>query len=363
MKRVWTMALAVAAMLAVTASGKDTTTYPEGVSVQSFADHSFDLLVPKAADVKPPYSLLVVIAKGPDVDPDYLPFAREGYVVVAPMQKLKGGMWATSEAREVIDIVEHLQSALPIAKERTHVLTFADTYGFASFVAFDKRAKFVSYALVDTMLKGQSPPADARKRFGVLSMGKGDARRGDPAGIVESLAGKVRTVEHRPDDSPFGPYFRYWLGAMEGRFTPGYDLSFAWVQDASPAAVKPGAKDVPPQVKPAALDSAKASAKERGAAAFVYFWSADDAAKPEAKAMQNEMFFDAEVRAAAKELLAVKLERAKYEEAFAALGLKSTPAVAVVDRDFTVLERFEGAVTAKALAKSFAKAVASARAK
>lgn len=144
---------------------------------------------------------------------------------------------------------------------------------------------------------------------------------------------------------------------MEGRFKPGRDLSLDWIADAEPpsAPAKPAAKDGAPTAKPA-LDVARAAAGTKRSAALVYFYSSEDLAKPEAKALQNEVFFDADVRAAAKPLVAVKLDRAKYDAAFNAFGLTSTPSLVVVDAEFNVIERFEGAVTAKSLAKSLAKA-------
>jgi hypothetical protein len=356
----WTAAV-LAVALSASASAKDAASFPEGASTQTFGDHTFDMAVPKSADVKPPYSLLVVIAGGGAgaAAADLVPLTKDGYVVVTPQQKLAGGMWATSEVKDILDFAEHVSGAFSIPPDRRHILTFNDHRGFASFVAFDKKATFVSYSLVDTTWSGQSPPADAKKRLGVLAMGRGEERRGDPGAIVKALTGKVRSVEYRADGSPFTPYYRYWLGVMEGRFKPGFDLSFDWVADADPpaAAVKAGPKDPPPAAKPA-LDTGRASAKSKGVAAFVYFWSADDLAKPEAKALQNEVFFDENVRSAAKPLVAVKLERAKYQEAFAAFGLKTTPAVVVVDTEFDAIDRFEGAVAAKALAKSLTTAAA-----
>jgi hypothetical protein len=352
--RAWTAALVAAASLAAPASAKDAATFPEGVSTQTFGDHSFELAVPKAGEAKPPYSLLLLVS-GKLGAQDFAPFTKDGYVVVAPRQKLAGGMWATSEAKDILDFVERVEGALPVAKDLAHVLTIEDTFGFASFVAFDKRAAFVSFSLVASVWKGQSPPADAKKRVGVLSMGKAEARRGDSGAIVEALTGKVRTVEYREDGGPFDRYFRYWLGVMEGRFQPGYDLSFDWIADADAPAAAPK-QGTPPPAAQTAFDKAKECAKTTHGPSLVYFWSADDAAKPEAKALQNEVFFDPELRAAVRRGLAVKLERAKYEAAFAAFGLKTTPAVVVVDASFAELDEFEGAIQAKQLVKSVTKA-------
>ena len=64
---------------------------------------------------------------------------------------------------------------------------------------------------------------------------------------------------------------------------------------------------------------------------------------------------------ALKPLVALSLDRARNADAFAQMGLKSSPAVAVVDADWNVLERFEGAVKAPLLAKALAKAAGPAK--
>jgi hypothetical protein len=361
----------LAATLPRPATAKDAPSYPEGTSNQTLGDHTFDLIVPAAADAKPPFSLLVVLQDAGTAVAQFAPLAKDGFVVLLPNQKFRGGKWATSEGKDILDDADAVAAAFSVPDERTHLLAVHDYRGFASFVAFDKRRSFasVSYSSSDDWSQiggGKSPPADARKHLGMLLLGEGaDAKHGDPEKIAANYAEKVRTIEYRRDSDAFKPYFRYWLGVMEGRFRPGHDLSFDWIEDAPPApAAKSGAKDPPPAAAAQnALDSARAIAKSGGRAAFVYFWSADDAAKPEAKALQNEAFLDSEVRSAAKSLLAVKLDRAKYADAFAAFGMKATPAVAVVDPAFSVLDRFEGAVAAKALAKSFAKAAAASKPK
>jgi hypothetical protein len=346
------------------ADAKDATSYPEGASAQTLDDHAFDVVVPKSDDAKPPYSLLVAVIDGATPAEQFLPLTKEGWVVLLPKHKFAGSMWATSETKDVHDDVDAVAAAFSIAKERMHLLAIHDSRGFATFVAYGNRRTFASVSFAESdwswIVGAKAPPADARKRLGVLLMGEGhDPASGDPVKAAATLSEKVRTIEYRRDADPFKPYFRYWLGVMDGRFKPGYDLSFDWIADADPAAGKSDAKGPPPPAPKPALDVAKS----KNAAGFVYFYAAEDAAKPEAKALQNDVFFDADVRAAAKGLVAVKLDRAKYQDAFAAFALKATPAVVVVDAAFNAVERFEGAATAKALAKSFAKAAAPAKTK
>jgi hypothetical protein len=347
------------AVFAAAALGKDLPSYPEGRSMQKLDDHMFDLIVPKAAEVKPPYSLLVVLAGNGqgDAGADFTKLIREGFVVLVPMQKLPGGMWATSEVKDVLDDVEQICKSLPIAKDRQHVLTTADHRGFASFVAFDKRAEFASFALDRTVWVGASPSSEVRNRLAVLSMGKADdPNRGDAAGILKALGGKVRTLEYRADTGPFHPYYRYWLWVAEGRFKPGYDLSFEWIDEVVPNPGDPGSGSLPKPGTKSALDVARSQAQSKGESAFVYFYSDEDMGKPEAKTLQNDVFFDPAVRAAAKSLVMVKLEREKHQETFAALGLKTTPAIVIVDAGFDPIEKFDGVIATRTLAKSMTKA-------
>lgn len=333
--------------------------YPEGTSAQAFGDHRFELVVPAAADSKPPWSLVVVLDGDYDVAQEYGPLAKQGYVVCSPKPKLKGGMFAASEVDEILDLRDHLASSLPLAKDRLHVVTVKESRGISSFLAFHKRADAVSYTLVSTFFTGKSPSADAKKRLGVLFLGKPDNGYGDPAKSAAALSDKVRTVEYRPEEGVTGPYFAYWLGVMDGRYEPGRDLSFEWIED---AAAPPPSADALDPAKPAspgrmpALEEAKESSKAKRVGALVYFWSAEDAATPEGRNIQNVVFLESDVRAAGKPLLSVKLDRAKYPEAFTQMGLTTTPAVVVVDADFNVLDRFEGLVKASLLAKALVKA-------
>ena len=92
----------------------------------------FDLAVPKAADAKPPYSLLVVIASegAAGAAVDLAPLTKDGFVVVTPHQKLGGGMWATSEVKDILDFAGQLSGAFSIPPDRHHIVAFTDHRGF-----------------------------------------------------------------------------------------------------------------------------------------------------------------------------------------------------------------------------------------
>jgi hypothetical protein len=277
-------------------------------------------------------------------------------VVCSPSKVHQGGGWATSEAADLVGLVEHLQSALPIEKHHLHVLT-TDPWGFATFVAFDKRVQSASLCLVnvETYRGGKLPPDTAKKQLAVLSLYQGAARGGDGRDVTKILAGKVRTLEWRKE-SPLDPYFRYWLLVADDRFTPGVDLSFPWLEDSPlPREAKAGEKSA------AAPESAFARAKQRAAdekrGAFVYFWSKTDAGKAESRAVQNDLLFRQDVRDLGAKLVPVKVERERDEAAFAGLGLKSTPALVVLDPAFAPVKVFEGAIDAAAFVAALRKTV------
>lgn len=123
-------------------------------------------------------------------------------------------------------------------------------------------------------------------------------------------------------------YLLWWMGAMEGRFEPGKDENFKWGDDL----------DV-------ALEGQKG--KKKGGA-LVYVWSPDDASKPEAKELQNEVLMDPLVRHYGSQLAAVKLELA--DPVAQKLGATVSPALVVLDKDGDVKKLLAGKVSAKALA-------------
>jgi thioredoxin-like negative regulator of GroEL len=118
------------------------------------------------------------------------------------------------------------------------------------------------------------------------------------------------------------------MGVMEGRFEPGKDVNFDWKDD---------------------LDAAVAGQKaQKKGGVIVYVWSPDDASKPEAKELQNEVLMDPLVRHYGKQLAAVKLEL--VDPVATKLGATASPAVVVLDKDGAVKKVFTGKIGAKPLA-------------
>ena len=149
----------------------------------------------------------------------------------------------------------------------------------------------------------------------------------------------MRSVELRDDGEGLsGAYFKYWIGAMEGRFVPGRDLSFPWEEEAT------------------TKDAIRERMARRGAGAFLYFHAPEDAQNKHAKALQTVTFFKLAVRRAARRLVPVKLDRHAHEALFEGFGVKTTPAVVVLDGRLGVVKILTGSIKAAALAKAFKKA-------
>jgi hypothetical protein len=352
-----TIAFAGAILLA--AEGPKGDPYPPGESTHTLEDHEFDIRIPEGAAPERKFSLLLAIDTQFNELGDTAALVKDGWVICIPHAKSKGrGGWATSEASDLVKLLDQLAPLVPFARDRIHVLRSQDSHGFASFVAFEKGSQAVSFCQVNTYgFKGRMPPESARKKVAALSLWSDPpGKYGDGSDIVEKLAGKVRTVEHRTE-STAEPYFRYWLSVADDRFRPGWDLSFDWLYDAEPKGKpKPGEK--PASVPAPAMERGKAAAASGKRGALIYFWSATDAAKPEAKALQNDLFFRPEVRALGGRLVPIKIEREKAEKEFAAFGLKATPALVVTDAAFAPVKTFEGAVDAKALLDAMKKVAA-----
>jgi hypothetical protein len=130
-------------------------------------------------------------------------------------------------------------------------------------------------------------------------------------------------------------YHRWWMGVQEGRLTPGDDRSFDWTEDLD------------------AARAALATAKKGGVLVWVY--AAEDASSAFATTIQREVFFDADVRFLAGQLRCVKLDHAAHAEHVEKLGVKTAPALVILDHKGEVKARFEGSTTPRKVAKELRK--------
>ncbi len=318
-------------------SGDPAWPYPTGISEQKHEGREFEIYIPDDVhDPKAGYSLIVTITAEAD-DLEHLGVHR--YIVVAP--KPKSGVrtvWSAAEVKELHALTKYLTKQLEIEEHRVHAVGMNEIQGVFGLMVFGKGSPFVSATFVDTAFRGGSVSSHLKKRLNVLAFDFDGTHAGGIKTIEESLRGKVKTVELSSATAGIhGEYFRYWLGVMDGRFEPGHDLSLDWETDAD------AAQDIPGQVK--------ASKK----CALVYFWSPSDKDDADAKALQNETFFDPVIRAYGKRVMPYMLQREEHPKLFEALGLERTPAVAVVDKEGRT-KLFEGAIRMKALAKALKRA-------
>ena len=148
-------------------------------------------------------------------------------------------------------------------------------------------------------------------------------------GTVSQLFDKVRNVEYHLQPNlghkwtrEYDDYYRWWVKVMDGRFTPGDDMSFEWGAD---------------------IEAARAKMAEEKLGGFIWFYSeADDAESAEAKRVQHEVFFHPLVRKFGRQLVPLRLKREEHEEFFKSFKFKSTPAIVVLKKDFKKPKALEG---------------------
>jgi hypothetical protein len=315
--------------------------FPEGKSVQRFADLTYHIEVPVEYDPKKEYSLIVGLhgagASAGEFATWIEALIEKDFIVVCP--KSKGPAWNKRDIERVKKIVAHVMEKITIGKGRLHGVGFSNGGQHLGFLVFDKKLPFVTGCWMGSGFGGGKMPARAKKEMAALALaGEKDYALGACKGTVKRLRGKVRSVEFRmqPElehDIPrdLMPYYHYWLTVMEGRFTPGEDESFDWRYD-----MKPGREIM--------------AEEKRGG--FVFFYSTDDEKSEDARHAEHVVLFDPRVRFFGEQAQPVMLDRSLDKELFASLGLTKTPAIVVMKPDGTVVKTFEGRIEAKDVAKS-----------
>lgn len=332
--------------LAATPARTEELPWPEGRSTQELHGLKVILDLPKGVASMRDASL-VVILHGAGGSAEGMAGAlggwpAEGYVVCAP--KAKGQTWTPDDLVRVLRIAAELKRTLPIDARKVHVVGFSNGGWNLTSLAFDDELRPCSATWVAAGFGGgASPPKWAAKELGAIALaGAQDANLRAARDTVRQLHEKVRSVEVRvqPDlghewTDALMPYLRWWMGAMEGRFTPGVDMNFAW-GDSIEAAVE-------------ALENQKKGG------IFVYLFDAEmDKDSEDAKRLQNEVFMDVDVRHYGNQLRAVKLERAAAAAWLTTMKikLKATPAVVVLKRDGRLKKVLTGKIKASKLASA-----------
>ncbi len=335
--------IAIVVFCAATSSAKDAATYPEGDPAHTWDGIPFDLRIPTSF-AKAESRALVLILPGSFDDVGAL--GGGPYALVRPSvpEDRTSGMWSAGEVKTIVALVRHLQKALKIDAGRVHAIAADRTsvHSIFEMVTFKKGSPFSGVCFLRSSNVRSNIASSLKKRMNVLAY-DWDSKPTDGQSVKEiekALAGKARTVELRSAETPTGePYFRYWFEATGGRFVPGYDHSFDWKTEVGGLAA-------------IHTESAK---RKTGAMVYIFDKPAD-AANKDARALQNDVFFDARVRRAGANLVCWKLDLTKHKEIHAALGLLKTPAVALLDRTGKVLKLFDGKAKASSLAKTARKA-------
>ncbi len=271
------------------------------------------------------------------------PLSRDRFVVVCP-DAAKASLWSWADIRSLPAVVNEVGARARVSKDGLHALGFAYGGAYLAALAFDEKLLFRTACWVDSGFKGGSVPKRAKSMGALCIVGDTDTARVLAEATPRQLKGKVRSAEVRVAEGvgstfPAGelPYYAWWLGVQEGRFTPGDTLAFDWEEEF-------------------------VDVGERGAAeakgGFVYWYSSSDAKSDDAKALQNAALHDQRVRFFGGQLLAWKASREDHLDAFDALGLTETPAIVVYDAKGKVKKKLQGTISSKALAKALASVAA-----
>ena len=340
MRRPALPAILLAALAAAgAAAGQEAAPFPPGTSSQSLEGLRCSVVMPAEFDPAKERSLVVVLhgAGGTETGmAGSLAFlAERECAVLAP--KSRGQTWDKPDVDAVRRIVADLKKRLRVGNRRLHALGFSNGGWNLAPLAFDEDLGFATACWVAAGYSGGKPPDRAKKTMAVLALaGEKDPNRGAAEKTPDLLKDKVRSAEARVEPGighewPAGqmPYYGWWLGLQEGRFVPGETLAFAWSDDEG---------------------AARAAMAERRTGALVYWFSKEDADRPEARTLQNETLQDPMVRVFGGRLLAWRRDRAGDAAGFAAAGLKETPAVVVLDAAGKPVKTLQGKISAQALA-------------
>ncbi len=351
---VWFTILAALSLLVVPLLGlaiakdRKPTPLPTGFSTQVFGEREYEIIVPSVDASARTYSLVLAIhGDGTPIAKKLASVVGDGFVVCSPRTTSTGKhAWATSAAKEILELVDHVATRVDIDRKRIHVVSIEDFQGFSTFVAFAKKSGVVSYCLVGEEWKGKSPPKSARKQVAVLSLGTAvDPNGNDRVGAIMRLEDKFRTLEQR-DEPLQSDYFRYWLHVADGRYVPGYDRSLAWIEGAvAESDAAPNEAAGATEERGVALDVLRRRARTEGKASMIYFFAEDDVDGEDGRALQNKVFFDREIRARCADLLVAKIERSEYVDEFSEFGLSTTPALVMLDEEFNVKAIVEGSIS------------------
>ncbi len=318
--------------------------FPAGTSTHEMHGLQCTMVMPKDYDPAAEHSLVVILhgmgGTGTGMASSIAFTAANGFVVCAP--KSRGQGWSAEDVGDVRTIVAELKKTLNVGASRLHGVGYSNGAWNLAAVALDDDLRFASATWIAGGYTGGKVPKHAKKGLGVLALaGAQDGNRASAEKTPHLLGDDVRMAEVRiqpnlghewPRDHI--PYWHWWMGVQEGRYVPGETLAFDWVESREAGL--------------AALGSDKNGAVE-------YWYSAEDARlegaqHEQAKFLQNDLLQDRSVRFFGNQLTAWKLDSAEHAETFAALKIKSTPAIVTYDKKGKVKKVLTGKLKAKSVA-------------
>ncbi len=328
-------------VLAAPAAAQDKPRFPPGKSTPTLGGLSCHLELPERFDPAKEYSLLVALhgmrATAASIASWFEPLVPAGFVVLAP--QARGPVWSKPDVESVKAAIAEVAAAVRIGRGRLHAAGFSNGGAHLAFLAFDDEPAFATACFMGSGFGGGKVAERAKEGMAVVALcGALDPALPAVEMTPKRLAGEVRRVDfltqpglgHEIPDALM-PFYYHWVKAMEGRFFPGDDTSFPWIDD---------------------LLAARERLQDKPDAAFVYLFDEKDKDDADAKAVQNEVFLDPLVQHYGRRLVAVKIDRDLEPDLLDALGVKTTPAVVVLKAGLDpagITARFEGKTDAKAL--------------
>jgi hypothetical protein len=291
-----------------------------GRSTRHIAGLRVEFLVPTDAQLKEGASLLVILhgmgGEAANMVGIGQPMLEKGFVTVAP--KSTGPGWTKPDVDVVRRIAKEVIGLFEVPLHRRHCAGFSNGGYNLTPLAFDPDLHFRSACWIASSFSGGKPPRWAKNEMACLGLvGSEDGARASAIKITSMLGKKVKFVDYRVQRGlghqlprEYVPWWFYVCEVMEGRFTPGDQRSYEWTEE---------------------LATAKRlmAARKRGGFVYVYDPDAKDEEREATKRVQNEVLFDRVVGHYGRQLLAVKLPKAKAAGLLAEAKAKATPALIV----------------------------------
>ena len=321
------------------AAQAEPTAFPPGKSEQELQGLKCSVYMPKVDEKHDRGYSLILALHGYSGDPDQMaslfwPFAREGFIVIAPPfvnETDRENQFAKFHA-----IVKDVAERYDIPVERRHACCAWVSFDDLEELCFTDEPSFRTYCWPMGCLPGGKPPKHCKESLSLLVLvGSRSYYKKESRRATRFYKGKLRSAEVRYERGiekkvclGLFPYYRWWLRAQEGRTGPGDSMAFEW-QDLKPKADAP--------------------LTDGHAGALVYWYSPDDANDEAARRFQTETLHLRESLFFGGQLTAWKADAKANAEAFKAAGLTQTPAVVVYDKKGKQKAMLQGDIEPKKL--------------